>query len=55
MKITKKFKCNKCKTVVEENGQCSCGNLVVNKGVAILKEGVVGIDCTDVSQQLLNE
>jgi len=55
MNIKKKVKCVKCDSVVEENGKCECGNLVLEKGTIILKEGKIGIDCIDVSPQLLNE
>lgn len=55
MKINKKVKCNKCSVIIEENGTCACGNLVVNNGSVILKEGTMGIDATDISPVLLNE
>jgi len=55
MKIVKKVKCNKCGSVVEDNGTCACGNLTIAEGTIILKEGKVGIDCVDVSAKLLNE
>ena len=55
MKIIKKIKCNKCEMVIEDNGTCTCGNLTLVKGAIVLKEGTVGIDCEDISPQLLNE
>jgi len=55
MKINKKIKCVKCGSIIEENGTCSCGNLILTNGNIVLKEGKVGIDCVDVSPVLLNE
>lgn len=55
MKIIKKFQCKKCNIIIEENGVCECGNLVVKDGKAYIKEGILGLDVIDLSQQLLNE
>ena len=53
MKITKKVKCNSCGSIVESHGKCSCGKIILCENVIV--EGKVGIDYTDLSQQLLNE
>lgn len=55
MKINKKVRCVKCASIVEENGTCSCGNLILANGTVILKEGKIGIDCVDMTPVLLNE
>jgi len=55
MKILKKIQCKKCQVTVEENGSCACGNILLANGTVIIKEGVFGIDCVDVSAKLLNE
>lgn len=53
MNITKKVKCVHCNSVVEENGNCSCGKVKITNGN--ITEGKLGTDYIDVSAQLLNE
>ena len=53
MNIAKKVRCNHCGSVVETNGACSCGKVIVANNV--VTEGVAVKDYTDMSAQLLNE
>ena len=53
MIITKKVKCVHCSSVVEQNGNCTCGKVKLTNGV--ITEGSLGKDYVDVSAVLLNE
>ena len=54
MKILKKIQCNVCKTIIEENGKCSCGKVVLVEN-QIVSQVVTGLDYTDLTPKLLNE
>ena len=53
MKITKKIKCVHCQSVIEDNGACICGKVILTNGT--ITEGKLGADYVDVSAKLLNE
>jgi len=53
MKINKKIKCLHCQNVVEENGKCECGIVILSNNIIV--EGKLGIDYEDMSAILLNE
>ena len=53
MNIAKKIKCVHCQSVVENEGKCTCGKVVLTNGT--ITEGQLGTDYVDVSQVLLNE
>ena len=53
MIIKKKIKCVKCEKVVEENGQCECGNVILSENKVI--KGLIEIDYKDLSKKLLVE
>lgn len=53
MKITKKYECLQCKTIIEENGTCKCASIIVVEGALV--KGTVGVNVVDLSPKLLNE
>jgi hypothetical protein len=56
MKIPKKIKCNRCEVVITEKGTCNCGNVTLTEdGTFIIKQGMLGVEASDVSPVLLNE
>jgi hypothetical protein len=53
MKLVKKFECKSCKTIVEDNGTCSCGANVIVEGNLV--SGIIGVTAYDISPKLLQE
>jgi len=54
MKIIKKYECIHCKTIVEENGKCSCQKIILVEN-QLVSLAVVGLDYNDLTPKLLQE
>jgi hypothetical protein len=54
MKISKKYQCMHCNTIVEEDGKCNCMKIVLVEN-QLVSQATVGIDYNDLTPKLLNE
>jgi hypothetical protein len=53
MELKKKVQCTKCLSIVEQNGTCVCGKIVMVEGH--IMNASIGFDYRDISPKLLNE
>lgn len=54
MKISKKYECKHCNSVVEENGTCTCNKIVLVEN-QLVSSAIVGLDYNDLTPKLLQE